>query len=335
MKESDIRPRGLFEEYLRLSAEDVEQYFAKQVNRVQRSCPACSTDAPQSAFQKNGFDLVRCGECETLYVTPGPEASALAAFYTDSPSQKYWANVFFPSVAEARREMIFAPRAAKIATLLEHFGIEARRVADVGAGTGLMLAQLRNYLTDTEFLAVEPTQEMADECRRQGFAVYQGFADEAAQRVEFAGTVDLAMTFEVIEHVISPVDFLNSLANLVRPGGYILFTGLCGSGFDIQLLEEKSNAICPPHHLNFITRKGVKLLLDQCGLEEVMFATPGVLDVDIVRNALLKDKDAVSNMFLQSLMLNSDESVLNNLQSFLTDNHLSSHMWVVARKPLV
>ena len=66
-----------------------------------------------------------------------------------------------------------------------------------------------------------------------------------------------------------------------------------------------------------------------------MFATPGVLDVDIVRNALLKDKDAVSNMFLRSLMLNSDESVLNNLQSFLTDNHLSSHMWVVARKPLV
>lgn len=113
MKESDIRPRGLFEEYLRLSAEDVEQYFAKQVNRVQRSCPACSTDAPQSAFQKNGFDLVRCGECETLYVTPGPEASALAAFYTDSPSQKYWANVFFPSVAEARREMIFAPPGRK------------------------------------------------------------------------------------------------------------------------------------------------------------------------------------------------------------------------------
>ena len=52
MKEFEIRPADIFEEYLRLSAHDVEQYFLNKSDRVYRNCPGCGSDSNQKAFMK-------------------------------------------------------------------------------------------------------------------------------------------------------------------------------------------------------------------------------------------------------------------------------------------
>ena len=55
MKEHDIRPKGLFDEYLRLSSQDIASYFSKK-RRVPIACPACNQTQNQFAFKKNNFD---------------------------------------------------------------------------------------------------------------------------------------------------------------------------------------------------------------------------------------------------------------------------------------
>jgi hypothetical protein len=63
--------------------------------------------------------------------------SAFENFYRDSVSSNYWAEVFFPAVAEARREKIFRPRAERLAALCEVSGLEVWRLIDMGAGYGI------------------------------------------------------------------------------------------------------------------------------------------------------------------------------------------------------
>ena len=107
MREADIRPADLLNEYLRLSAEDAARLFSDSSCLNERACPGCSADKPEAAFEKNGFSFAHCGACRTLYANPVPAAGPLASFYRDSPSQQYLGGTFFPAVAEARRKQIF------------------------------------------------------------------------------------------------------------------------------------------------------------------------------------------------------------------------------------
>ncbi len=332
MREAHIRPAELLNEYLRLSAEDAARFFPSREDMIGRDCPGCGAREPAPAFTKNGFNYVRCRQCFTLYTDPAPAPGPLADFYRDSPSQKYWAEVFFPAVAEARREKIFRPRVKRIIELLRGLGPLPKRTVDVGAGAGIFLEECRSVGFGGRLSAVEPNGHLAKLCRGRGFETYEGFASEAAGDGEWAGKAGLVVSFEVIEHVTSALDFVGELAALAEPGGLILMTGLSGDGFDILALGEKSKAVSPPHHLNFLSRRGVKVLLERAGLKEAAFFTPGELDVDITLNAMKEDPEAVRDPFLRYLLTMAGDKARLAFQAFLTANDLSSHMWIVARR---
>ena len=106
--------------------------------------------------------------------------------------------------------------------------------------------------------------------------------------------------------------------------------------FDLSMatdLGRHSKAVSPPHHLNFLSRQGVSMLLARCGLDEVEFSTPGTLDVDIVANTLRDDPEIIVGQFEKWLSVYSSEAVKNSFQELLVAQKLSSHMWVWARKP--
>lgn len=332
MKEEEIRPKHLLERYLQLSAEDVAREFPDPSILPARSCPACTAPEIRASFTKAKFEYVRCAACDTLYARKVPSPEAMRRFYRDSPSTKYWAEVFFPAVAEARRELIFRPRAEKVLALARRYG-RVRSVIDIGAGTGLMLEELRGLDPALICRAVEPSVSMAETCRRKDFATFEGFAEDAASHADWAGSADLVTSFEVLEHLDDVKAFLASAAKLARRGALVLMSGLCGDGFDIRVLGAASNSVSPPHHLTFLSQAGVRRLLAACGLELLDFSTPGKLDVDIVRNKLGDQPGAVSDDFLSHLLLRASDEARAAFQDFLASHALSSHMWFVARRP--
>ena len=167
MKEYDIRPVDLFNQYLNLSATDVAEYFSNSGEWVERNCPGCDGMSFESAFKKNGFNFVNCSYCNTLFVTPCPGDAQFKRFYQESPSQKFWTNSFFPAVQEIRRQKIFRPRATKIKSILKHRISDILTVIDVGAGSGVMLDEIRIAGIGQEHVAIEPTPDSITMCKKR------------------------------------------------------------------------------------------------------------------------------------------------------------------------
>lgn len=328
MKESDIRPAEIFQKYLELCAVDAKKYFEKSA-RTPINCPACNGSDIKNAFVKNGFGYVLCKRCATLYQSPRPKKDDFDRFYKDSPSSKYWAHTFFPSVAEARRKHLFRPKVNEIMALCNKSNFTPYVIADIGAGFGIFLEEWRHQNPDAKLIAIEPNPDMANICRKKSISVAECFAEDAKKLYE---QIDLAIAFEVIEHVYDPLSFCKSLGKLLLPGGRLLLTGLTVDGFDIQVLWKNSKSISPPHHLNFMSIVGFEHLMKRAGLSIVKIFTPGKLDVDIVKNNILETSESQGQQRFIYNMLQKDTLTQKNFQKFLRQNQLSSHCWVWAKK---
>ena len=116
MKEEDIRPQHIFDEYLALTIQDTKTYFDNCEKDIIK-CPACGS-VGEFSFNKSGFDYEECKECFALFVNPRPIASLFDKYYTEAPSAEYWATTFYKETAESRRELLWKPKAKLVKNTL-------------------------------------------------------------------------------------------------------------------------------------------------------------------------------------------------------------------------
>lgn len=326
MKEEHIRPKEIHDKYIELSKKDADTFFPINKKRIQINCPACNSNETNFIFQKYNFHYELCNECGTLFNSPRPSLEDFKIFYEDSPSSNYWSDVFFPSVEKIRIKELIRPKALKI---FEYFSVKEKKVnsiVDVGSGKGTFLEEWQKISNDTDLYAVEPSKKMSEICRDKGINTLENIVEEAS---EFHGIADLAVSFETIEHVQDPLLFVSSIRKLLKEGGYMLMTGICYDGFDIQTLGINSKTISPPFHINFMSLKGYQLLLKRAGFSEIEVITPGILDFDIVLNSLNHVEPQMKNFV--ELINARGEDVAKMFQQFLINAKLSSHAWIIAK----
>jgi SAM-dependent methyltransferase len=331
MREEDIRPKALLDEFFRKLKLDADRLARRRAEFVDVDCPMCGGGGKAYAFDKDGFAYAECAGCRSLFASPRPTADALADYAAHSEAVAFWSTHFYRETADSRRAQMFRPRAVLAADLVRRGLVSPQgRLADIGAGYGLFLHEARGLGAFAELAGIEPDPRLAAICREAGFHVIERPVEAIAPGEVDA---DLATAFEVIEHVFDPLSFLEASARVLKPGGVLLFTTLTISGFDLQVLWDRSRSITPPQHLNFASVDGMERLIGRAGLELVSVTTPGRLDVDIVRNRLLNEPGLDVPRFARSIA-EAPESVRTAFQQFLSDNRLSSHIQCIVRKPL-
>lgn len=323
MKEEEIRKRDVFNQYLEKVHQDVLELFQPDTFEM-TVCPACGSDRFHFEFEKIGFQYTQCDVCHTLFVNPRPALEVLDHFYSNSSSTSFWVNEFFLPVAEVRREKIFKPRAECIATQFPE--LNKARIGDIGAGFGLFLEELKKIWPDAQYVAIEPSDDMAQICRSKKLNVIP----QMLENVNEGGSFDMLTSFELFEHLYNPAEFLRKSYTLLKPNGYLVITTLNGAGFDIQMLWEASKSIAPPHHLNFFNLSSIKQLLESTGFEIVSADTPGKLDWDIVEG-MYKNEGTRLGRFWENVV-NASEEAKEELQRWITTHSFSSHMRIIAKK---
>lgn len=331
MKESDIRPPDLFDRFLELSRDDIDTFFAERTTFESIGCPGCDSPEAEEGLVKYGFAYVVCNKCRSLYCSPRPGRAHLEAFYQHSRAVDFWTHHFYPKTVDVRRPMMFRPR-AQLALEIALDGRERSAtpvVVDVGCGYGMLLEEARHLGGFAAVVGVEPSQKLAALCRERGFSVINKYAEELQPEDVQA---DVVTCFEVLEHVWDPRLLLVGIRAALRPEGRVLLTTLTASGFDIQVLWENSKTVSPPHHLNFLSVEGMRLLFERSGYKVLRIETPGQLDVDIVANAYRENHKITRSRFVEQLVLSNDESRKAAFQEFLAAHCLSSHIRVIAER---
>jgi len=110
----------------------------------------------------------------------------------------------------------------EIADRLKLIGSAALRdkvVMDVGCGAGTFLDVLKGLAGQT--IGIEPQRNFASALTAKGHAHYS-YASELAAAAP--GSVDLAVSFQVIEHVAEPGSLLSDIVRCLRPGGRLHLT---------------------------------------------------------------------------------------------------------------
>ena len=170
---------------------------------------------------------------------------------------------------------------------------------------------------------------MAAACRTRGVTVIEKRIEDIADEV---GSVDVVVSFEVIEHLFEPYGYITQCAALLPSGGLLVLSCPNGLGFDIAMLGEKALAV-DAEHVNLFNPDSLSLLLERCGFETLEVTTPGRLDAEFVREAALESKiDLSTDPFLKRVLIDEWDRLGWSFQQFLAAHNLSSHMWVAARR---
>ena len=324
MKESDIRPQKLFDELLRLNKLDVETYF-NNVSMKKINCPACGSKGKFS-FIKNNFSFDECEICKTLYVSPRPDKNHFDAYYKDSSSAKYWATTFYKETEKSRREMLWKPKAKIIKDKIEFFSLKTDMIIDIGGGYGTFIEEFLK-ISNIEHIVIEPSEHLSKICHDKGLRVITKFLEEICEG-DLPKIKKTFVSFELFEHLHDPKIFLEILNDLMDSGDSFIFTTLSSMGVDIQTLWEDSKAVSPPMHLNFLNPRSVEILLKEIGFKVIEISTPGKLDIDIMNNNI----DKIKAKFWKNFLDYSSVQEKNDMQKFLSENKLSSHMMIVCQK---
>lgn len=323
MKEYDIRPKALYEEFMHIVNREVRELFANVI-KVKTDCPACGSPESNFIFSKINFDYCECPVCFTIFVNPLPDKKALSDYYTDSESVRFFAEQLYEVTKEERKVKIFRPRVELIKQLASSSGIKNPVIVDIGGGTGLLADELA--LVGMSCSIIEPSTELTSVCLKKGYTVYNSFFEEFDFSVIKSQLI--LTSFELIEHLLEPQIFFTHAYKGMKSGDLFLFTTLSGTGLDIRVLWENSNSFLPPLNLNFFNPESISTLLRNIGFEILSISTPGLLDVDILMN----NKENVKDHFWKYFLSKSESGVREKMQEFISSNLLSSHMRVVVRK---
>ncbi|MFA6635548.1 MAG: class I SAM-dependent methyltransferase [Candidatus Omnitrophota bacterium] len=329
MKESDIRPAKIFDEYLKLSEKDIKSFF-KDCKYQNVKCPSCGSDGKFN-FTKKGFNYFQCKLCMTLFANPRPVQKAFDRYYEGGLASRYWAEHFYKKTENARKKSIYKPRAKKVKSFINKYLPKAHCLIDIGAGYGTFCEELIKVMPrNFKVVAVEPSDFLSKICKNRELHVIKKFIEKVTAE-DLSGLRKgraVFTSFELLEHLNDPEKVLKKCAKMMHSGDLFIFTTLSGQGFDIRVLWEKSRSINPPHHLNFFNPISIRILMERCGFEVLEVTTPGKLDVSILDSniKLIKDK------FIKNLLKQASDNTKNELQGFLQKHNMSSHMMVVAKR---
>lgn len=133
-----------------------------------------------------------------------------------------------PNFAQWREGRIWQERyqRERIATIAQYAGaLEGRRILDLGAGMGGLCVALA--LAGAKPSALEYNRAYCEiiHLRAARYNLHLPVINGAGETLPFAtATFDLALCWDVVEHVHNPQALLAELARVLRPGGQVLLT---------------------------------------------------------------------------------------------------------------
>jgi 2-polyprenyl-3-methyl-5-hydroxy-6-metoxy-1,4-benzoquinol methylase len=235
------------------------------VPREAIACAVCDSMEARPVYEKFQLTVSRCTRCGLVFATPRATRDEIWSRY--SPS--YFWDEYLPShgVVDGRFDLsVFDRRHAAMLQLISGAAAHGRML-EVGTGAGFFLKAAEREGWDCA--GIEVSREAAEFAReRLHLDVRQGSAEE----IQYPdASFDVAVLFEVIEHLLDPRRALESVARAIKPGGHILLSTPNFNALSRRALGRQWAVISPAEHLYYFTEVSLGRLLVRAGFTNVRF----------------------------------------------------------------
>ncbi len=183
------------------------------------TCPLCGPAfEPTLRYDFSPYGVVSCPGCGLLFLSPRLSESAILDFYA---GQEYFVSPVsgrgYDEYLDARSNWIktFSRRLDQIGKYQP-----PGKVLDIGCGAGFFLeaAQARGY----DVYGLDPSAYIVQVARQRfGDRIQQGVIETADYPPE---TFDLVVAFDTFEHIYHPLEWLQAVWHLLKPGGLLAIT---------------------------------------------------------------------------------------------------------------
>jgi 2-polyprenyl-6-hydroxyphenyl methylase / 3-demethylubiquinone-9 3-methyltransferase len=268
------------------------------------------------------LDYRRCNQCEMLYISPAPTEAQHLDYVVNSTAMTYWRDNMPEEMKKSRRPM-YVDRVEFVLGALSRMGIDPKTCLEIGAGNGEFAEELSARVALDRLCLLEPQDMDIDvpnlHVIKAGFVALE----------ELDEKFDFIVAFELIEHLLEPDNFMRLMRRVLKPGAPIILSTPNERSVETRTLGRHSSNILFDH-VRLYNPEAMTRMLARNGFKVVEIHTPGELDVERLKGYFAKNPEALEANPALKLALGSGLETEQAFQCFLVDNHLSSHMRVVA-----
>ena len=221
------------------------------------SCPLCGEVSLRWMFEKKGRQFWACQKCGLEKQVPLPTLKELQAYY-DSQFDSGMYQTF--TSAEKMKTMTAKQRLKEMTPFIKPQG----RWLDVGCANGVFVREAAALGAQAE--GVELSSVAVDQAVAAGLPVICGGLED----VENAPSFDCITAFDVLEHVLDPLTFLQDIAKRLKPGGHAALTMPDKSSVYAKLMGSRWWFYIPEEHLHYFDHEIIRKLMIKVGLEPVI-----------------------------------------------------------------
>ncbi|MBF0595397.1 MAG: class I SAM-dependent methyltransferase [Candidatus Omnitrophica bacterium] len=201
------------------------------------------------------FRIVTCDRCGLVYSNPIFDEETISRLYAESQfiDDPFLKNQFINIKQDYGRHLKKA--AAHVPG--------ARRLLDIGCGNGFFLSVAR----EQGFSNIKGVEPGRDACAKADPdirpSIVQGtFTKDLFPRNSF----DIVSAFHVLDHLLSPADFLNDVREVLRPGGIVLLVAH-NVRFWVTRLAGEHAPMFHIEHVYLFDPRTARMLLEKSGFD--------------------------------------------------------------------
>ncbi len=240
------------------------QYPFHAMDLESTSCPLCSSQDESMLHVFDPFKVVRCKNCDLIFLSPRLKASVAKRIYEN-------ASYYSQGRDAGYEEYLLQEKALRI-TFRRFLGeinkqgmASGSRLLEIGSGLGYLLDEARGFFP--ERTGVELSAEAAAHARRiSGAEVH---VEEVSALPPEVKDFDVVVAVNVIEHVYSPLEFLSSLRKRMKSGGRMVIATPDIGSFWYIIMGRKWPSFKIPEHVIFYTRRTLALLISRAGFGSI------------------------------------------------------------------
>ena len=217
-------------------------------------CPICGPAEAAALFVKKHRKFYQCNGCGLRLQWPLPTEEELQQYY-DNEFSKGMYRTF--TEATVMKERTAAHRLRKVLRWAKPTG----RWLDVGCANGVFVSTAASV--GAEASGIELSSVAVEQARRQGLSVKQARIED----LSMADRYDCITAFDVIEHVLDPNQFLQSIANRLNNGATCVLSLPDVNSVFARIMGKAWWFYIPEEHLHYFNSATMGQLATKVGLE--------------------------------------------------------------------